>query len=134
MNKITDDAVLVQTAVLISGTEATEAALKLMRMNGQKNNKKRLGIIAIENNWHGRTLGAQMMSSNKAQKEWIGYHDKNIHHLPFPYPWLTNEDEAEKFLEKSLNKIEKKFGKIAARNIVEMSKIKLKRKILGDQI
>ena len=33
-----------------------------------------------------------------------------------------------------LEKIEKKFGKIAAQNIVEMSQIKLKRKILGDQI
>ena len=33
-----------------------------------------------------------------------------------------------------LDKIEKKFGKIAAQNIVEMSQIKLKRKILGDQI
>ena len=33
-----------------------------------------------------------------------------------------------------LDKIEKKFGKIAAENIIEMSKIKLKRKILGDQI
>ena len=33
-----------------------------------------------------------------------------------------------------LDKIEKKFGKTAAQNIVEMSKIKLKRKILGDQL
>ena len=31
-----------------------------------------------------------------------------------------------------LNLIEKKFGKIAANNIVEMTKIKLKRKIKGD--
>jgi len=33
-----------------------------------------------------------------------------------------------------LEKIEKKFGKIAAQNIVKMAQIKLKRKILGDQI
>jgi len=31
-----------------------------------------------------------------------------------------------------LNLIEKKFGKVAADNIVEMTKIKLKRKIKGD--
>ena len=31
-----------------------------------------------------------------------------------------------------LNLIEKKFGKVAANNIVEMTKIKLKRKIKGD--
>ena len=33
-----------------------------------------------------------------------------------------------------LEKIEKKFGKEAVTNIVEMTKIKLKRKVLGDQV
>lgn len=28
-----------------------------------------------------------MMGWNPAQKEWIGYLDPNIFHLPFPYPW-----------------------------------------------
>jgi len=55
-------------------------------------------------------MASQMMSGNKKQKEWIGYHDKNIHHLPFPYPWLVNEKESEKFLEKSLNKLKKKIN------------------------
>lgn len=73
--------------LLSAGTEATECALKLMRMQGWKKGKKRPGIVAFEGNWHGRTLGAQMMSYNPAQKEWIGYQDPNIHHLPFPYPW-----------------------------------------------
>jgi len=73
--------------MLSAGTEATECALKLMRMNGWKTGKKRPGILAFEGNWHGRTLGAQMMGWNPAQKEWIGYQDPNIHHLPFPYPW-----------------------------------------------
>ena len=74
-----------------AGTEATECALKLMRMNGWKKGKKRPGIIAFEGNWHGRTVGAQMMGYNPSQKEWIGYLDPNIFHLPFPYPW---RDEA----------------------------------------
>ena len=73
--------------LLSAGTEATEASLKLMRMHGQKIGKKRLGIICIENNWHGRTLGSQMMSGNEQQTKWIGYKDKDIHHIPFPYPW-----------------------------------------------
>ena len=99
-----------QKAFLMSaGTEATEAAFKLMRMHGQKKKKKRLGVICFDGNWHGRTMASQMMSGNKKQKEWIGYHDKDIHHLPFPYPWLTNEKDAEKFLEKSLNKLKKKL-------------------------
>ncbi|HAK89665.1 MAG: aminotransferase class III [Nitrospirae bacterium GWB2_47_37] len=73
--------------LLSAGTEATECALKLMRMYGQKKGKRKPGIITFEGNWHGRTMGAQMMSYNPAQKEWIGYLDPNIYHLPFPYPW-----------------------------------------------
>lgn len=73
--------------LLSAGTEATECALKLMRMHAWKNGKKRPGIIGFEGNWHGRTLGSQMMSFNPAQKEWIGYNDPNIFHLSFPYPW-----------------------------------------------
>ncbi len=77
-----------EKAFLVSaGTEATEAALKLMRMSGWKQGKRRPGIVCFEGNWHGRTMGAQMMGYNPAQKEWIGYLDPNVYHLPFPYPW-----------------------------------------------
>jgi len=100
-----------QKAFLMSaGTEATEAALKLMRMHGQKQGKRKLGIICFEGNWHGRTMGAQMMSGNIKQKEWIGYQDPNIYHLPFPYPWILKNNESEKFLIDSLKKIEKKIN------------------------
>jgi 4-aminobutyrate aminotransferase-like enzyme len=91
--------------LLSAGTEATEAALKLMRMYGQKQNKRRRGIICIEGNWHGRTLGAQMLSSNLAQREWIGYQDADIHHIPFPYPWLLKNTTPEAFFEKGLEKL-----------------------------
>jgi 4-aminobutyrate aminotransferase-like enzyme len=73
--------------LLSAGTEATECALKLMRLNAAKTGKRRPGILCFEGNWHGRTMGAQMLSWNPAQKEWIGFHDPNIFHLPFPYPW-----------------------------------------------
>jgi 4-aminobutyrate aminotransferase-like enzyme len=73
--------------LLSAGTEATEATLKLMRLNGIKLGKKKGGILCFEGNWHGRTLGAQMMGWNPSQKEWIGHLDPNIYHLPFPYPW-----------------------------------------------
>jgi len=89
--------------LLSAGTEATEAALKLMRMQGQKAGKRRLGIICIENNWHGRTLGAQMMSGNLGQRAWIGYQDEDIHHIPFPYPWQLDGRSGEEFLLKGLN-------------------------------
>ena len=98
--------------LMSAGTEATEAALKLMRLYGKKEKKRKLGIICFEGNWHGRTMGAQMMSGNKKQKEWIGYDDKNIHHIKFPYPWelkkITPKDFLTKCLEKLNNKIDLK--------------------------
>lgn len=79
--------------LLSAGTETTEVALKLMRLNGQKTSSSKNVILCFEGNWHGRTLGAQMMSWNQAQKDWIGYHDPNILHLPFPYPWIMESQE-----------------------------------------
>ena len=91
--------------LLSAGTEATEAVMKLMRMNGQKKGKRRRGIICIESNWHGRTLGAQMMSSNRDQRDWIGYQDADIHHIPFPYPWALNSHSGEEFLHQGLREL-----------------------------
>ncbi len=90
--------------LLSAGTEATECALKLMRLHGLKTGKKKPGVIAFEGNWHGRTMGAQMMSYNPIQKEWIGYLDPNIYHLPFPYPWREDAvKEPEKYFCKSMD-------------------------------
>lgn len=92
--------------LLSAGTEATEAALKLMRMQGQKIGKRRLGVICIEGNWHGRTMGAQMLSSNAAQKAWIGFGDPNLHHIAFPYPWALKGASGQEFLRASLRRLE----------------------------
>lgn len=91
--------------LLSAGTEATEGGLKLIRMYGQKKGKRQQGIICFEGNWHGRTMGAQMMSSNTAQKEWIGYSDPNIHHLPFPYPWVIKDKTGIDFLNSSIESL-----------------------------
>jgi 4-aminobutyrate aminotransferase-like enzyme len=79
-------------------------------MYGKKKRKRKLGIICFEGNWHGRTMGAQMMSGNIKQKEWIGYHDPNIFHLPFPYPWVLKYSNPEKFLIDSLKKLQKRVN------------------------
>jgi len=94
--------------LLSSGSEATEAALKLMRMYADKIKKRRKGIICFEGNWHGRSLGAQMMSGNPNQRKWIGYQDKDIHHIPFPYPWVLQDSNPRDFLKQSLNALKKK--------------------------
>ena len=89
--------------LLSSGTEATEAALKLMRLNGQKEEKRRGGIICFEGAFHGRTMGAQMMTGNPRAREWIGYQDPNIFHLPFPYPWVKGMEDPEVYFEEVIN-------------------------------
>lgn len=88
--------------LLSAGTEATEAAFKLMRLNGKKNGKKQVGIICFDGAYHGRTMGAQMMTGNDSAKAWIGYQDSHIHHLPFPYPWETGKASPKKIFQETL--------------------------------
>jgi 4-aminobutyrate aminotransferase / (S)-3-amino-2-methylpropionate transaminase / 5-aminovalerate transaminase len=95
--------------LLSAGTETTDTALKLMRLYGQKKEKRRGGVICFNGAYHGRTMGAQMMTGNVSAKEWVGYQDPNIHHLNFPYPWDVNNPkeffntEIKRLLEKNLD-------------------------------
>src|SRR6266567_9621102 len=41
-----------------SGTEAMEGALKMARAHGNKINREKYEILALDNSFHGRTLGA----------------------------------------------------------------------------
>jgi len=104
--------------LLSAGTEATECALKLMRLNASKTGKRRPGIIGFEGNWHGRTMGAQMMSYNPAQKEWIGFQDPNIFHLPFPYPWRKEAMQNPRgYFRKGINQLMKEKGLLPKKDI-----------------
>ncbi len=89
-----------------SGTEATETALKLIKTYGRTKNKEKTGVICLKGNWHGRTVGSQMLSGKNSQSEWIGYFDKNIYHVDFPYPWdpKLNIKKKSNFFEQSLKK------------------------------
>jgi len=78
-------AYLTKAFLLSSGTEATECAVKLMRMYGQTISLQKLGIISFKGNMHGRTMAAEMLKGDPVSSSWIGYKDPNIHHLPFPY-------------------------------------------------
>jgi 4-aminobutyrate aminotransferase-like enzyme len=79
--------------LLSSGTEATECALKLMRIHGKVIGKRKPGIVSFEESMHGRTLGAQMLGGTPAAREWIGYEDPNIFRFPFPYPWRIKDEK-----------------------------------------
>lgn len=76
--------------LLSSGTEATECAIKLMRMNGQTIAGSKIGIISFKGCMHGRTMAAEMLKGDDKSSGWIGYKDPNIYHMSFPYPWLVD--------------------------------------------
>ena len=77
--------------LLSAGTEATECAVKLMRLYGQTISPSKVGIVSFRDSMHGRTMGAEMLKGNPKSSAWIGYMDPNTQHLPFPYPWLTEK-------------------------------------------
>ena len=63
-----------------SGTETTEAALKLSRYH-----TKRSGVIAFLGSFHGRSLGALALTSSKAvQRRGFGPFMPGVYHAPFP--------------------------------------------------
>ena len=47
------------------------------------------------------------MADIDKQKEWIGFSDRDIYHIRFPYPWVLNESTSpEAFFENQLNELE----------------------------
>jgi 4-aminobutyrate aminotransferase len=69
-----------------SGTETTEAALKLSRYH-----TKRSGVIAFLGSFHGRTLGSLALTSSKAvQRRGFGPFMPGVYHAPFPDTYRFN--------------------------------------------
>jgi 4-aminobutyrate aminotransferase len=69
-----------------SGTEATEAALKLSRYH-----TKRSGIIAFLGSFHGRSLGSLSLTSSKAvQRRGFGPFMPGVYHAPYPDVYRFN--------------------------------------------
>ena len=73
----------VRTFFANSGTEATEAAIKLSRYY-----TKRQGIIAFFGGFHGRSLGALALTASKAiQRRGFGPLMPGVYHAPYPEPY-----------------------------------------------
>ena len=51
-----------------------------------------------------------MMTGNALAREWIGFEDPNMHHLPFPYPWSKGVSDPKQFFEDSINLLIKEKG------------------------
>jgi 4-aminobutyrate aminotransferase len=74
-----------------SGTEATEAAVKLARYH-----TKRQGIIAFLGAFHGRSLGSLSLTASKTiQRRGFGPFMPGVYHAPYPDPYrATSPDHA----------------------------------------
>lgn len=86
--------------LLSAGTEAVEVAIKLMRLRAREIGKRSGVVVSFAGNWHGRTMGAQQLTANESQREWIGFDDPQFLRIPFPYPESVPEgtDPADFFL------------------------------------
>jgi 4-aminobutyrate aminotransferase-like enzyme len=101
---------LAKASLFSTGTEASERAIKIARLYGLKSNPARRIIVGGDGNFHGKTMGAQMAGGYHQQKHWIGYHDPNMVHMPFPYPWVMEESNmtGEQMLKKHLDGLKQK--------------------------
>jgi 4-aminobutyrate aminotransferase len=76
----------VRTFFANSGTEATEAAIKLSRYA-----TKRQGTIAFFGAFHGRSLGSLSLTASKAvQRRGFGPFMPGVHHAPYPDVYRFN--------------------------------------------
>jgi 4-aminobutyrate aminotransferase/(S)-3-amino-2-methylpropionate transaminase len=87
--------------------------VKLARTYGQKvRGKKKIAIISFEGAFHGRTLGAQMIGGIPALKEWIVNLDPDVHQVPFPDGFRTEDTSFDLFL-KTLDEKEVDASRVA---------------------
>jgi len=71
-----------KVTLLNSGSEATDAAYRLIKLWGKKN--KRKYIVVFTGNYHGRVLGSELIGGTSTSTEWSNVKDSEIWFLPFP--------------------------------------------------
>ena len=72
-----------KTLFVNSGTEANEAAIKLVRKYGLSINKKRFQIVSFLNSFHGRTMGSMTTTGQKKIHEGFGPLPAGFLYLPY---------------------------------------------------
>ena len=71
-----------KVTLLNSGSEATDAAYRLIKLWGKKNKKKY--IVVFTGNYHGRVLGSELIGGTSKSTDWSNIKDSEIWFLPFP--------------------------------------------------
>jgi 4-aminobutyrate aminotransferase/diaminobutyrate-pyruvate transaminase/4-aminobutyrate aminotransferase/(S)-3-amino-2-methylpropionate transaminase len=71
--------------LLTTGSETTECCIKLARTHGIRvSGTDKIKIVTFHDDFHGRTLGAQMAGGSPKAKEWIVNNDKDMIQVAFP--------------------------------------------------
>ncbi len=78
--------------LLTTGSETTEAAIKLARTAGlRRGNRDKKIMVSFENAFHGRTLGAQLIGGLPKLKEWAANLGTDFVQVPFPDGWRNTD-------------------------------------------
>jgi len=71
-----------KVVLLNSGSEATDAAYRLIKIWGKKHNKKY--IVTFSGSYHGRVLSSDFIGGTSTSTDWCNFKDTEIWFLPFP--------------------------------------------------
>lgn len=77
---------------LSTGSESSEAALKIAMSYGRRIRPTKNVVVGLEGSFHGKTMGSQTLGGKPSGKAWIGDLHPRIRHLPYPYPWVLERE------------------------------------------
>jgi len=78
--------------LLMTGSEAVDAAYKLMKLWAAKNNRRY--IVTFKGSYHGRGLSNDLICGSPAKAAWSGVKDPDVVFLDFPYELTAGFDPA----------------------------------------
>jgi 4-aminobutyrate aminotransferase/(S)-3-amino-2-methylpropionate transaminase len=85
--------------LLSTGSEACENTIKLARTWGlNRHGPRKRMIIGFDNDFHGRTLGAQLAGGMQGQKRWIVGEGATFAQVPFPDGYYQEDTSFDLFL------------------------------------
>ncbi len=99
-----------KVVLLSTGSEATEVSIKIAVKHGLKIHSEKNIVVAFDGSFHGKTMGSQFLGGKPDSKKWIGQQLGSILHLPYPYPWVLQEQRisGEEFFLKSIKNLSEK--------------------------
>lgn len=95
---------LARVFLVTTGAEATECCIKLARTKAlQSGNPKKKILVSFENDFHGRTLGAQLSGGSSGLKSWTG-DSPDFVQVPFPDGFRQKDVSFDLFIKTLKNK------------------------------